>query len=353
MSLPVDNVRALEWCEQGLRVLDQRQLPEKQVYESCTCCDCVYNAIHSMQVRGAPAIGIAAAYGVVLAAADRYKADPMSWKKMIEGDLDKLAASRPTAVNLFWALERMRIIIAELGEGDPLPFLLMEAKKIHEEDIQANHLMGEHGSQLLEQATGLLTHCNTGALATGGYGTALGVIRSAYGKKPRQIYATETRPWMQGTRLTAWELKQDQIPLTLITDSAAAYLMSKGRVQWVIVGADRIAANGDVANKIGTYSLAVQARQHGVKFMVVAPTSTIDWQLENGDSIQIESRESRELLGAYYLDGEEGINVWNPVFDVTPADFIDVIVTEKGVVQSPSQNQLMRLQTVTGKQNIG
>lgn len=344
MSTSVDNIHALEWREQELRVLDQRKLPQKQVYESCTSCECVYNAIHSMRVRGAPAIGIAAAYGVVLAAADRYKTDPVGWKNRIGEDLEKLAASRPTAVNLFWALERMRKIISEMGNDDPVPILLSEAKGIHEEDIAANHHMGEQGAKLLGQADGLLTHCNTGALATGGYGTALGVIRSAYRKKSRQIYATETRPWMQGTRLTAWELKQDKIPVTLVTDSAAAYLMSKGYVQWVIVGADRIAANGDVANKIGTYSLAVQARHHGVKFMVVAPTSTIDWQLEQGAFIEIESRKNSELLGNYYSDTDEEIKAWNPVFDITPADYIDVIVTEKGIVENPNQDRLGEIQ---------
>ena len=295
-----------------------------------------------MRVRGAPAIGIAAAYGAVLAARDRYAQEPSRWKALVDGDLAQLVAARPTAVNLFWALERMREVM--LGViGDPVGPLLAEAIAIHESDIAANRRMGELGATYLEGAQGILTHCNTGSLATGGYGTALGVIRCAYCQAAKSIYATETRPWAQGARLTVWELNQDRIPATLIADSAAALLMKAGRVQWVIVGADRIAANGDTANKIGTYALAVAARYHGLRFMVVAPMSTIDWDTMNGDDIEIEERDSRELLAENFLKPDSVINAWNPVFDVTPAELIDVIVTEKGVVENPGPASMQRL----------
>jgi methylthioribose-1-phosphate isomerase len=295
-----------------------------------------------MRVRGAPAIGIAAAYGAVLAARDRYAQEPSRWKALVDGDLAQLVAARPTAVNLFWALERMREVM--LGViGDPVGPLLAEAIAIHESDIAANRRMGELGATYLEGAQGILTHCNTGSLATGGYGTALGVIRCAYCQTAKSIYATETRPWAQGARLTVWELNQDRIPATLIADSAAALLMKAGRVQWVIVGADRIAANGDTANKIGTYALAVAARYHGLRFMVVAPMSTIDWDTMNGDDIEIEERDSRELLAENFLKPDSVINAWNPVFDVTPAELIDVIVTEKGVVENPGPASMQRL----------
>jgi methylthioribose-1-phosphate isomerase len=295
-----------------------------------------------MRVRGAPAIGIAAAYGAVLAARDRYAQEPSRWKALVDGDLAQLVAARPTAVNLFWALERMREVM--LGViGDPVGPLLAEAIAIHESDIAANRRMGELGATYLEGAQGILTHCNTGSLATGGYGTALGVIRCAYCQTAKSIYATETRPWAQGARLTVWELNQDRIPATLIADSAAALLMKAGRVQWVIVGADRIAANGDTANKVGTYALAVAARYHGLRFMVVAPMSTIDWDTMNGDDIEIEERDSRELLAENFLKPDSVINAWNPVFDVTPAELIDVIVTEKGVVENPGPASMQRL----------
>jgi len=338
----LDTVRPLQWSEDGLRVLDQRKLPSSLVYENCQSAGEVAEAIRSMRVRGAPAIGIAAAYGAVLAARDRYAQEPSRWKALVDGDLAQLVAARPTAVNLFWALERMREVM--LGViGDPVGPLLAEAIAIHESDIAANRRMGELGATYLEGAQGILTHCNTGSLATGGYGTALGVIRCAYCQAAKSIYATETRPWAQGARLTVWELNQDRIPATLIADSAAALLMKAGRVQWVIVGADRIAANGDTANKIGTYALAVAARYHGLRFMVVAPMSTIDWDTMNGDDIEIEERDSRELLAENFLKPDSVINAWNPVFDVTPAELIDVIVTEKGVVENPGPASMQRL----------
>lgn len=334
-----DTVRALRWTEQGLLVLDQRKLPERQEYELCSSVGEVAEAIASMRVRGAPAIGIAAAYGIVLAARERVAKHREAWRSKIQDDLQLLARSRPTAVNLFWAIERMSAAI-DSATGDTLTQVESLARSIHSEDIAANRTMGRLGADLIEGATGILTHCNTGSLATGGYGTALGVIRSSYRRGLQRIFATETRPWLQGARLTLWELSQDRIPATLIADSAAALLMRRGLVDWVAVGADRIAANGDTANKIGTYALAVLARQHGIKFMVVAPTSTIDWQSTSGEEIVIEERDRSELLPSYYVREGNVIDAWNPVFDVTPADLIDAIVTEQGVVESPTRARL-------------
>ena len=348
-----DSIRAVEWTEQGLKLLDQRALPlrhEQVVLEDAAG---VAAAIRDMVVRGAPAIGVTAAYGVVLAARARYARSPATWAQDIEQDLQVLAASRPTAVNLFWALERMRAYINALfspsGNGmggaggvDPTPALLAEARKIHEEDIAANRRMGELGAACIEGRGTVITHCNTGSLATGGYGTALGVIRSAYAAgKIERVFADETRPWLQGARLTAWELVQDQISVTLMADGAAAHLMKQGGVSWAIVGSDRIAANGDVANKIGTYNLAVAARYHGVKFMVVAPTSTVDMKIKSGAEIHIENRSPDEVLS---LNGQRvaapGAEAWNPSFDVTPAALVDVIVTEKGVVRAPTPEKM-------------
>jgi len=222
--------------------------------------------------------------------------------------------------------------------------LLACAERIHADDVAANHRMGELGAEIIGQVKGILTHCNTGALATGGYGTALGVIRSVTGRQAVAVYAGETRPWLQGARLTVWELAQEGIPVTLLADSAAAWLMKSGAVDWVVVGADRIAANGDTANKIGTYALAVLARQHGVKFMVVAPTTTIDWSIQSGAEIEIEQRDTRELLPACYLTPDSLVSAWNPVFDVTPAKLITAMVTERGVVMNPSVANMGELQ---------
>jgi methylthioribose-1-phosphate isomerase len=330
-----DSVRALRWTDDGLLVLDQRLLPDRIDYRLCSTVGQVAEAIAGMRVRGAPAIGIAAAYGVALAVRARYAEARDSWRQAIESDLQLLARSRPTAVNLFWAMDRMRAAFGAAGDN-PVPVLLDLAHAIQSDDVAANHAMGELGAGLIAGATGILTHCNTGSLATGGYGTALGVIRSTFRRNSCLIFATETRPWLQGARLTLWELSQDQIPATLIADSAAATLMRNGAVQWVVVGADRIAANGDTANKIGTYSLAVLARHHGVRFMVAAPTSTIDWGTPDGHGILIEERDRSELLPEYYRQHAAIADAWNPVFDVTPADLIDAIVTEKGVVESPS-----------------
>lgn len=334
-----EQIKALEWAEGKLKLLDQRKLPEKEEYNLFDSAEEVADAISSMQVRGAPAIGIAAAYAIVLAARAQYKCSPDSWKIAIEEDLKLLSESRPTAVNLFWVIKVMRDEIAQIT-GNPYRQLLDKALQIHNEDIQANKKMGSLGAAYINVDEGLMTHCNAGALATGGYGTALGVVRSAVKKGIQTVYASETRPWMQGARLTVWELYKDDINATLLTDSAASWLMKKGKIHWIIVGADRIAANGDVANKIGTYSLAVLAKYHGLKVMVVAPMSTIDWDCPDGEMIPIEERDQSELLNPIY---EGKVSAWNPSFDVTPAELIDLIVTEKGVVESPDNKTMQRL----------
>jgi len=326
-------VQALQWTGDALKVLDQRQLPETIVYDEYKDAAGVTEAIATMRVRGAPAIGIAAAYGVVLSVRKQY-AQSNQWRKKVAADIELLAKSRPTAVNLFWALDQMKAILAKQLDN-PLAAILACAEKIHADDIAANHKMGELGADILAGAKGVMTHCNAGALATGGYGTALGVIRSVYQRQRINVFAGETRPWLQGARLTVWELAQDGIPTTLIADSAAAWLMKSGAIDWIVVGADRIAANGDTANKIGTYSLAVLAKQHGVKLMVVAPTSTIDWNMASGDQIEIEQRNRNELLPACYSKEDSLVSAWNPVFDVTPAELISAIVTERGVVLNP------------------
>lgn len=326
------SLQTIRWQADSLHLLDQRQLPHVQMTVVLKQASQVAKAIKDMVVRGAPAIGITASYGVVLAAKTAYTEDPTHWREIIQPDLQQLAQARPTAVNLTWALHRMEACFADV-DGDPVPRLLAEAQYIHQADIEVNHRMGELGASLLSKASRVLTHCNAGALAVGGYGTALGVIRSAYREgKIEHVYVDETRPWLQGARLTAWELQQENIPMTLLVDSAAGLLMQQRQIDWVIVGADRIAANGDVANKIGTYSLAVLARRHGVKFMVVAPTSTIDTATPCGQNIVIEERPAKEILTL----GESTITLpdipaWNPAFDVTPAELVDVLVTEAGI----------------------
>ncbi|QWF72279.1 S-methyl-5-thioribose-1-phosphate isomerase [Methylomonas paludis] len=332
-TTPQLSVQALLWTGHSLKVLDQRLLPEHIHYDEYQDGPGVAAAIRAMQVRGAPAIGIAAAYGVVLSVQQHFPA--ADWQSRVAADIATLAASRPTAVNLFWALDQLRQLLAE-NPVEPLSAVTELAINIHQEDLLANQAMGERGADILGDAKAVLTHCNAGALATGGYGTALGVIRSAYQRgKLESIYADETRPWLQGARLTAWELAQDGIPVTLLADSAAAWLMKTGQIDWIIVGADRIAANGDVANKIGTYSLAVLAKYHGVKLMVAAPSSTFDFSLADGSGIEIEQRDSQELLHKIYLDEHSRVTAWNPVFDVTPAALITAIVTERGSVINP------------------
>ncbi len=336
-----DRIRAVEWSDEGLKLLDQRLLPRLEQWVLLKDALGVAQAIRDMVVRGAQAIGVTAAYGAVLAARDRYAESPEHWRNAIEEDFRILAESRPTAINLFWALERMKARLAGI-EGDPVVALLDEAKRIHAEDVAANYRMGELGAELIEGPCAVLNHCNTGSLATGGFGTALGVIRAAYGAgRINHVFADETRPWLPGARLTAWELVEDNIPVTLIAEGAAATLMRQGRVKWVIVGSDRIAANGDVANKIGTYSLAVAARHHGVKFMVVAPTSTVDMTIATGADIPIEERAEEEVLTlAGTRIAPDAAHAWNPSFDVTPAELIDAIVTEKGVVEAPTLEKM-------------
>jgi methylthioribose-1-phosphate isomerase len=329
-----DTIRAVHWNGDHLRLLDQRRLPSEETYVDCRSVLDVAQAIRDLVVRGAPAIGIAAAWGVVLAAqgADT----PM------DAALATLRASRPTAVNLMWALDRMR---RALDRGADVAALAREAQAIQDEDLAANRHMGQLGAALIAPGSGVLTHCNTGSLATAGYGTALGVIRAGYSNgRIERVFAGETRPWLQGARLTMWELNRDRIPAHLIADSAGAYLMKSGQVQWVVVGADRIAANGDTANKIGTYQLAIAARFHGAKVMVVAPSSTVDLATADGSHIEIELRDPSELLG---IGGTrtvvEDAQAWNPVFDVTPAELIDAIVTERGVVLSPDAAGIARM----------
>ncbi len=340
-----DQIRAVAWDDEGLRLLDQRLLPKLEQWLVFNDAEGVAQAIRDMVVRGAPAIGISAAFGVVLAARDAFARSGARWKEDIAADLDLLRQSRPTAVNLFWALDYMGARIAELDGSDPFNALVAEAQAIHDEDIEANYRMGELGAALIEEKCAVLTHCNAGALATGGYGTALGVIRAAYGcGKVERVFADETRPWLQGARLTAWEMVQEGIPVTLIGEGAAATVMQQGKVKWVIVGSDRIAANGDVANKIGTYSLAVLARHHGVKFMVVAPTSTVDMEIQSGVDIPIEERAQEEVLTmAGTRIAPQGALAWNPSFDVTPAGLVDAIVTEKGVVLEPTAEKMAEM----------
>jgi methylthioribose-1-phosphate isomerase len=337
-----DKIRAVEWENGRLKLIDQRLLPGKFEHLYLDHLPESAKAITDMAVRGAPAIGITAAYAIVLAARDRYKDNPNGWQQAIQADLNLLAKARPTAVNLRWAVEQMRGIINSGIAGDPVPKLLAEAQRLHAEDISANRRMGELGAALIEKGSGVLTHCNTGALATGGYGTALGVVRAGFAAgKIKSVFANETRPWLQGARLTVWELVQEGIPATLIADSAGSYLMKQGKVAWVIVGADRIAANGDTANKIGTYMMAVAARHHGVNFMVVAPTSTVDMNTPDGAAIPIETRAEAEVLNfGGTRTAPEGTQAWNPAFDITPAELIDAIVTEKGVVMNPTREKL-------------
>ncbi len=338
------HVHAIRWQDDQLVLLDQRLLPQRVEYIHCSTASDVATAIRDMVVRGAPAIGISAAYGVVLAARGAWETSAGNWRHQIIDDLERLSLSRPTAINLQWALNRMQDCFNEC-EADPVTHLLSEAMAIHTEDIQANRQMGELGAAFIDADSSVLTHCNAGALATGGYGTALGVIRTAWSQdKLCNVFADETRPWLQGARLTAWELLADGIPVSLIAEGAAAWLMKNRRINWVIVGSDRISANGDVANKIGTYQLALTARFHGVRVMVVAPTSTIDMSLPTGEDIPIEQRDVDELL---MFNGQHvaatGATAWNPVFDVTPAELVDVIVTDKGVVEKPDTDKMQAL----------
>ena len=329
-----DQVRALQWRGDALALLDQRRLPREQAWIECRDAAAVALAIRELAVRGAPAIGIAAAYGVVLAVQrGGGRADA------VRADLALLRDSRPTAVNLFWALDRMQLAIAA---GADAATLEREARAIETEDLAANRRMGALGAALIAPGSGVLTHCNTGSLATAGYGTALGVIRAgvAQGRIAR-VFHTETRPWLQGARLTAWELREDGIAARMVADGAGAHLFRTAQAQWLVVGADRICANGDTANKIGTCTLAAAARQFGARVMVVAPASTVDMATATGDAITIEERDPRELLEyAGSRVAPEGVAAYNPVFDVTPATLIDAIVTERGVVERPDAERM-------------
>lgn len=339
-----DSFAAVQWNAGMLTLLDQRKLPNEIVYLDYDSAPAVAEAIRGMVVRGAPAIGITAAYAVVLAARSAWQESSEAWREKIEDDLQLLTDARPTAVNLHWAITEMRKTFDQI-EGDPEPVLIELATQIHNDDIAANHEMGRLGAELIAPNSQVITHCNAGALATGGYGTALGVIRNAFNKGLlTKVYASETRPWLQGARLTSWELQQDAIPVNLLIDSAASNLMKSGDINWLIVGADRIAANGDVANKIGTYSHAVAAKFHGVKVMVVAPASTVDMQIESGDQIPIENRATDEITDfnrARIAPNE--INALNPAFDITPAKLVDFIVTEKGIVEQPNSEKMLAI----------
>jgi methylthioribose-1-phosphate isomerase len=332
-----DHIRPIRWQAGKLQLLDQRKLPFVVEYVDCRSSRDVDEAIRGLVVRGAPAIGIAAAFGVVLAAGGIQARTGAEALAQMQPAIAELNQSRPTAVNLMWAIARMRRVLAAAGV-DWREVIEREALAIESEDLAANRHMGELGASLIEPGSGVLTHCNTGSLATAGFGTALGVIRAgvAMGRISR-VFAGETRPWLQGARLTVWELLEDGIPATLIADAAGAHLMKTGAVQWLIVGADRICANGDTANKIGTYAHAIAARHHGVRVMVVAPASTVDMATANGDEIHIEERDGAELLSISGVRTvAEGVAAFNPVFDVTPAGLIDALVTERGVIEHPT-----------------
>ena len=342
-----ENIETLRWNQDHFEMIDQRILPADFKYISYTSASSVADGIRSMVVRGAPAIGCAAAYGVALEALKLQDSSDDEFAKGMEDAFEVLAQSRPTAVNLFWAIDRMRTKMNE-SQGtvkEIANILLDEAHKVKREDIEINRTMGSHGAALLNDGARVLTHCNAGALATAGHGTALGVFRSAVeaGKKI-SVIADETRPFLQGARLTAWEMVQENIPVTLISDNMSGHLMSQGEVDAVVVGTDRVAGNGDVANKIGTYMVAVLAKRHNIPFYVACPLSTIDRSITSGKDIPIEERPVEEVTG--YRDCQwaaEGVNVRNPAFDVTPAELVTGLITEKGVVLNPTTEKINEL----------
>jgi methylthioribose-1-phosphate isomerase len=343
-------IPTLTWTPEGVRFIDQTRLPLEESYVLATTCEQVADVIVTMVVRGAPAIGVSAAYGIVLGAQRTQAATVEEFAPEFEKMCARLAGTRPTAVNLFWAIDRMKSLFAKLrASGATLPEVqarfLAEAHAMYEEDIAACKTMGAFGGELLPAEGGVLTHCNAGALATCGYGTALGVIRTAVEQgKQIHVYADETRPFLQGARLTAWELMADGIPTTVICDNMAASLMRAGRIQAVVVGADRIAANGDFANKIGTYNVAILAREHGIPFYVAAPWSTIDTATPTGDAIPIEERAAIEVThhGGKQLT-PHGVGICNPAFDVTPAKYVTAIITERGVLRAPYDESLREM----------
>jgi methylthioribose-1-phosphate isomerase len=340
----------VKWSDEGVLMLDQRLLPTEEKWLTLKTYNEVAAGIKDMVVRGAPAIGVSAAYGVALGAKNFVGTNMVDFEDELAYISDRLAETRPTAVNLFWAIDRMnRTFQKAKSEGKSISeikqILLEDAKAIHEEDIESQRLIAQFGGELLENDSVVLTHCNAGALATGGvWGTALGVIRGAINQgKTISVIADETRPYLQGARLTAWELDQDDIPVTLITDNMSGHIMKKGGVQAVVVGSDRIAANGDVANKIGTYMVAVLAKRHNIPFYVAAPLSTIDLNCPTGEEIPIEERDTREITHVKDIRlAPEGINVSNYAFDVTPNDLVTAIITEKGVARAPYTESLRK-----------
>ena len=348
----IRDIRPLKWKGDSLLLLDQRELPLKEEWMECKTYECVAKAIENMVVRGAPAIGVVAAYGVVLGAKEIAKETKsfVDFKAKVELVINRLAATRPTAVNLFWALRRMRNIVkAGRDIDDIVQALETEATNIEKQDVETNRKIGYFGAELLSSREAILTHCNTGALATAGYGTALGVVRAAVEMgKEITVFVDETRPYLQGARLTAWELQQEGIPYYLITDNMAGWLMSLGEITCVIVGADRIARNGDTANKIGTYSLSILAKEHGIPFYVAAPTSTFDLSIGDGSEIPIEERPQEEVIYCHCKScriAPYGAKVKNPAFDVTPHENITGIITEKGVITSPNEEAIVEFFT--------
>jgi methylthioribose-1-phosphate isomerase len=347
-------ILTLEWTSEGVRFIDQTKLPLEETYVLATSYQQVADVIVTMVVRGAPAIGVSAAMGIALGAKQTKAATVDEFAPGFEQICAVLAGTRPTAVNLFWAIDRMKALFAGLrGRGASLKevqeALLADALAMYDEDIAACKAMGANGAELMPDEGGVLTHCNAGALATCGYGTALGVIRGAVERgKQIHVFADETRPFLQGARLTAWELMADGIPTTVLCDNMAASLMRQGRIQAVVVGADRIAANGDVANKIGTYSVAILAKEHGIPFYVAAPWSTIDRATETGDAIPIEERSAIEVThhGGKQLT-PHGVGICNPAFDVTPAKYVTAIITERGVLQAPYSDSLAAMELVS------
>ena len=341
-------IQTLEWTDKGVRFIDQTKLPTEETYVTCTTHEQVADVIRTMVVRGAPAIGVAAAMGIALGAKNSKAANVGEFKREFDQICDVIGKTRPTAVNLFWAIRRMQKkfdILHTLSVAEIKQALIEESQRIHAEDIAANQAMGRHGATLMPSEGGVLTHCNAGALATAGYGTALGVIRAAVeqGKKIH-VYADETRPFLQGSRLTAWELMKDGIPTTVISDNMAGAMMHQGKIGAIIVGADRIAANGDVANKIGTYTVAILAKEHGIPFYVAAPISTVDLACPDGSHIPIEQRNPKEVT---HIAGKQmvpdGVSIENPAFDVTPAKYVAAIITEKGIARAPYSESLQKL----------
>jgi len=341
-------IQTLEWTDSGVRFIDQTKLPTEETYVTCKTYEQVADAIRTMIVRGAPAIGVAAAMGIALGVKDSKAESVAELKKELDHICDVIGKTRPTAVNLFWAIERMQRKFEHLRVRPIAQIkqeIVEEAKHMHAEDIAANQAMGRHGATLLPREGGVLTHCNAGALATAGYGTALGVIRAAVeqGKKIH-VYADETRPFLQGSRLTAWELMKDGIPTTVISDNMAGAMMRQGKISAIVVGADRIAANGDVANKIGTYSVAVLAKENGIPFYVAAPLSTVDLNCPDGSKIPIEQRNPKEVT---HIAGKQmvpdGVLIENPAFDVTPAKYVAAIITERGIAREPYAASLRAL----------